>query len=226
MKTFIDFAMNENDKRLLIVLLFILVFLFLIIGLIGALIRFVTIRFGKRMDYELHEVLIYRVISTPEQLKKYGNIKNNRYLVRKCTPPFLIAFLSLIVWIAYSVVYGQWARDYFKEFSTLLFTFDWGNPDNFVNFWGLNLLAKWPDLLNSPTWYNEYWGSYILVPLWLVAISWYVVVIQAYLARWSRVNKLSHSVFEQGLDNFNYYDDMKKGNPLPPNPPQNSNIPH
>ena len=70
MKAFIDFAMNENDKRLLIVLLFILVFLFLIIGLIGALIRFVTIRFGKRMDYELHEVLIYRVISTPEQLKK------------------------------------------------------------------------------------------------------------------------------------------------------------
>lgn len=107
-----------------------------------------------------------------------------------------------------------------------MFTFDWGNPDNFVNFWGLNLLAKWPDLLNSPTWYNEYWGSYILVPLWLVAISWYVVVIQAYLARWSRVNKLSHSVFEQGLDNFNYYDDTKKDNPLPPNPPQNSNIPH
>ena len=104
MKAFIDFAMNENDKRLLIVLLFILVFLFLIIGLIGALIRFVTIRFGKRMDYELHEVLIYRVISTPEQLKKYGNIKNNRYLVRRCIPPFLIAFLSLIVWIAYSEI--------------------------------------------------------------------------------------------------------------------------
>ena len=226
MKAFIDFSMNENDKRLLIILLFILVFLFLIIGLIGALIRFVTIRFGKRMDYEMHEALIYRVISSPEQLKKYGNIKNNRYLVRKSVPPFLIAFISLLVWIIYSVIYGCWARDYFKEFSTLLFTFDWNNPDNFVNFWGLHLLAKWPALSSSPTWHNDLWGSYILVPLWILAICWYVVVIQGYLARWARVNKLSHSVFEQGLDNFNYYDDTKSSNSAPQNPSQNSNNPH
>lgn len=53
MKTFIDFAMNENDKRLLIVLLFILVFLFLIIGLIGALIRLLPFVLAKEwiMNY-------------------------------------------------------------------------------------------------------------------------------------------------------------------------------
>ncbi len=224
MKTLIDFSLNESDKRLLIVLLVIMIFLFIIVGLIGALIRFVTIRFGKRMDYEVHEAVVLRVITTPEQLKKYGGIKNNRYLVRMSIPPFVLAFLSLIVWILYSTIYGVWARNYFGEFSTLLFNFDWSNPNNFVNFWGLTLLAKWPDLLSSPTWNNAYWGSYLLVPLWLASIVWYIVVIQAYLARKARLNKLSHSIFEKSLDDFNFFDDIKTGQAnTPTNSTQNSN---
>ncbi len=209
MKYLVDFSLNESDKRLLIILLVVMVFLFIIIGLIGALIRFVTVRFGKRMDYEVHEAVVLRVITTPEQLKKYGNIKNNRQLIKMAVVPFAIGFVSLLIWIINSTIYGIWARDYFGEFSTLLFNFDWGNPNNFVNFWGLTLLAKWPDLLSSPTWHNEYWGSYILVPLWLTAIVWYLVVIQAYLARAARLNKLSHSIFEKSLDDFDYFDDMK-----------------
>lgn len=221
MRYLIDFALNENDKRLLIILLFIMVFLFIIIGLIGALIRYVTIKFGRRMDYEVHEATVLRVIQTPEQLKKYGKIKNNRYLIRATLPPFLIAVVSLLVWITYSTIYGIWSRDYFGEFSTLLFSFDWGNPDNYVNFWGLTLLARWPSLSSSPTWINAYWGSYILVPMWLTSIIWYAVVIQGFLARWSRLNKLSHSIFEKSLEDFNYFDDLNK-NPGPTPPPSNN----
>lgn len=221
MKFFVEFALNENDKRLMIILLFIMVFLFLIVGLIGMLIRFVTTKFGKRMDYEVHEAVVFRVISSPEQLKKYGNIKNNRYLVRSSVIPFLIGLASLLLWIIYSTVYGVWARDYFGEFSTLFFNFDWSNPENYVNFWGLTLLARWPNAISSPTWVNEYWGSYLLVPLWLTAIIWYAVVIQGYLARALRLNKLSHSIFEKSLEDFNYFDDVK--NSSGPVPPQDNN---
>ncbi len=226
MKFLFDFSLNESDKRLLIILLVIMIFLFIIVGLIGALIRFVTNRFGRRMDYEVHEAAILRVITTPEQLKKYGGIKNNRLLVKMSIIPFCIALASLIVYIIYSTVYGVWARDYFKEFSSLLFNFDWGNEKNFVNFWGLTLLARWPDLISSPQWINEYWGSYLLVPLWLTSIIWYLVVIQAYLARAVRLNKLSHSIFEKSLDDFNFFDDVKLGNAnQTANPTQNSNNP-
>lgn len=225
MNFLIDFALNENDKRLLIILLFFLVFIFLIIGLIGTLIRLVTIKFGRRMDYEVHEAVVYRVISTPEQLKKYGNIKNNRYLIKSCVIPFLIALGSLLLWIIYSTIYGIWARDYFGEFSTMLFNFDWSNPDNYATLWGVTLLAKWPELASSPTWVAEYWGSYLLVPLWLTSIIWYAVVIQGYLARAVRLNKLSHSIFEKSLEDFNYFDDIKNSSgPVPPNS-QNPNNP-
>lgn len=221
MKFLVEFALNENDKRLLIILLFILVFLFIIVGMIGMLIRFITIKFGRRMDYEVHEAVVYRVISSPEQLKKYGNIKNNRYLVRTSVIPFLIALFSLLMWVVYSIVYGIWTRDYFAEFSTLFYNFDWGNPDNYVNFWGLTLLAKWPEAVSTPTWINEYWGSYILVPLWLTAIIWYAIIIQGYIARALRLNKLSHSIFEKSLEDFNYFDDVK--NSSGPFPPQDKN---
>lgn len=224
MKFLIEFALNDNDKRLLIVLLFILVFLFLIIGLLGALIRFITIKFGERMNYEVHDAVIYRVISTPEQLKKYGHIKNNRYLVKKSVVPFLIALVSLVVWIIYSTITGIWARDYFADFGTLFYNFDWSNSDNYATLWGMTLLARWPDVISSPTWYNELWGSYILVPLWLTSIIWYAVVIQGYLARALKLNKLAHSIFEKNLDDFNYFDDVKNSSgPLPPKKNENEN---
>ena len=238
MRFLVDFTLSENDKRLLIVLLCILVLLFIIVGLIGVLIRFVTIRFSKRMDYEVHEAVVYRVISSPEQLRKYGDEKNNRFLIKTSLIPFFIGLFSLLIWIIYSAVYHSWARNYFGEFSTLLVNFDWGNPDNYAVFWGINLLRQWPAVVSTPTWVGEFWGSYLLVPLWLTAIIWYAVVIQAYIARAIRLNRLCHSIFEKSLEDFNYFEDDKiqgegKENPQqasqqqnPPNYPNNPNYPH
>ena len=197
---FVDFTLSDNDKKLLIVLLFV----------IGWLIRFVTVRFEGRMDYEIHDAVIYRVIQTPEQLRKYGRKKNNRLFVKANLIPFFIALTSLLIWIIYSAIDHVWARDYFGEFSTLLFNFDWSNENCHTVVWG------------------AYWGSYLLVPLWLIAIIWYAVNTQAYIARELQLNKRMHTVFEKSLDDFNYFDDVKaqggvppmNGTNVPPNPPQ------
>ncbi|MBR5991098.1 MAG: hypothetical protein IK034_04665, partial [Bacilli bacterium] len=72
MRTFVEFALSENDKRLLFILLIVFLIIFLILGLIGVLIRTISRAFSRRIDYEIHEAVTSRVITTPEQLKKYG----------------------------------------------------------------------------------------------------------------------------------------------------------
>lgn len=212
----VDFTLTDNDKKLLVVLLFVLILLFIVVGLLGWLIRFVSVRFEGRMDYEIHDAVVYRVIQSPEQLRKYGRKKNNRLYVKANLIPFFVAIASLLVWIIYSAIDHSWARNYFGEFSTLLFNFDWSNENCHTVVWGIRVLSRWPDLVSSPHWVNACWGSYLLVPLWLIAIIWYAVNTQAYIARELQLNKRMHTVFEKSLDDFNYFDDVKAQGGVPP----------
>ena len=213
MRYYVEFALSENDKRLLFILLIVFLIIFLLLGLIGVLIRTISKVFSRRMDYEIHEAVTNRVITTPEQLKKYGRVKNNRLFFKQAIPPFIILAVSLLMYLVYSFATGIWGEDYFGHFSSLLYTWDWGNPENYAEFWGLTLLRRCPPLLNEPHFVAEYWGSYILVPLWLTAITYYLVIIQAYVARAMMLEKRSHTVFEKSLEDFNYFTDTKKDAP-------------
>ena len=213
MRYYVEFALSENDKRLLFILLIVFLIIFLLLGLIGVLIRTISKVFSRRMDYEIHEAVTNRVITTPEQLKKYGRVKNNRLFFKQAIPPFIILAVSLLMYLVYSFATGIWGEDYFGHFSSLLYTWDWGNPENYAEFWGLTLLRRWPPLLNKPHFVAEYWGAYILVPLWLTAITYYLVIIQAYVARAMMLEKRSHTVFEKSLEDFNYFTDTKKDAP-------------
>lgn len=212
-------SLSESDKRLLIILLIIALLFFLLLGCLGMLLRKITSMMSKRMDYEIHDAVVYRVIQTPEQLKKYGIKKNNALFFKQSTPAFLILLVSLIIYIIYGFVTNIWGRDYWGEFGTLFYEFDWGNPDNYANFFGLTLLSKFPELKSSPTWVNEFWPSYVLMPLWIASLIVYLLACQGYLARAYLLNKRSHSVFEKNLDDFNFFDDIKANStaPLPPN---------
>lgn len=218
----LDFTLNEGDKRLLIVLLVFALLFLLIIGLFGVLIRFLTNKFAGRMDYEIQAAVRYRVIHTPEQLWKYGLAKNRRRFFKEASIPVLIALFSLFFWLGYSSITGIWGRNYFGEFGTVLFQWNWGDADSYVNFWGMTLLAKFPPLTSSPHLVADYWVSYVLVPLWLVAIGWYLVDIWRYASRISLLRRRMHTVFEKGLDDFNYFDGQGTP-PVPPSPGATSN---
>jgi hypothetical protein len=211
----IDISLNETDRRLLIVLLIVLILFFVLLGLLGMLIRWISIEFAKRMDYELHDVVVYRVIQDPRSLRKYGLIKNNRVLFKQAIAPFIIAFVSLILYLVYSSVTGQWAEDHFTEFSTLFFNFNWSDPKIYANFWGMTLLTRWPDWIPSagPMWVSDFWASYLLVPMWLVSAVYFAVDIQAFVARLVMLERRCRTVFNKSLDGYNYYDTVSINSP-------------
>ena len=204
------FFNNDTDTKLLIILIFVLIIAFILLALIGMAIRKVNKLFQKRMDNEIHDVCVYRIVQNAGELKKYGIKKNNYLFMKQISIPFLILLVSLIIYFIYAGLTNNWNEDYFGHFGTLFFQWDFGNPDNYSNFFGLTLLSSWPALSNTPTWHNEYWASYILVPLWLISICYTIVVSQAYVSRFLQLNKRCRTVFDKNLDDFNFYDDIKK----------------
>jgi hypothetical protein len=222
--SFIEVSMSDNDRKLLIVLMVVLVLLFILLGLIGMLVRYTMIQQGKRIDNYVHDPVVYRVVADPEHFRKYGYVVNNRLLYHQAIVPFVIAFLSLLFYIIYATVTKGWGEDYFGHFGTLFFQWDWSDPNNYATIWGITLLAKWPTLASKPAPQASYWASYILVPMWLTAIVYYLVVIQAFIARFILINRRSRSVYEKSLEGYNFYSTMPQ-TPYPGNlPSQNANL--
>jgi hypothetical protein len=208
---FIEVSMSDNDRKLLIVLMVILVLLLVLLGLLGMLIRFTMQQQAKRIDYYMHDPVVYRVVADPEHFRKYGYVVNNRLLYHQALVPFIIGLVSIVFYLIYAATTNGWSEDYFGHFGTLFFRWNWSDSSNYVTFWGITLLAKWPSLESGPAPEAGYWASYILVPLWLTSVIYFLVVIQAFFSRFLMINRRSRTVYEKSLEGYNYYSTMEPG---------------
>ena len=212
--------LSENDKRVIIALLFVLILVFVIIGLLGSLI-IRTMRWqGKKCDTLISDVVTHRIIQNPHQLRKYACKKNARYFIKQAWIPVLIILIGAGALIIHNIVNKNWAYNPFNKddgFGTLLFLWYFSDPDSYTVVFGLKILAKWPPLMNRPHFVVEAIFSYICVPCFIVGGIWYFVAAQAYLARTIRAHALAKKVFEKSLDNFD------QNSPMPNNiNPQNN----
>jgi hypothetical protein len=233
-RVFVEITMSENDRKLLIILLVLAVLVFILLGLLGMLLRYVMQRQGKRMDYYMHDPVVYRIISDPKHFRKYGIAQNHRILFREALGPFIIGAVSLAFYITYALitinVTGMgWTQDFWGQFKDLFYVWDWGNDNCRTTVWGVSVLARWPDLLSAPHWVGEHWASYILVPLWITAAVYYAIVVQAYISRGIIIARRARTIYEKSLEGYNYYDTMPKtadGFPIDPGALAQAEIAH
>lgn len=198
--------LSESDKRLIIVLLLVFVLVFLIVGYLGVLIKKIMTFQGKKMDDLVHDVVVTGVIKDSKKLVRYGIKKNHRKLFKNSWIPVLILLISGLVMLIYCIIYNDWTVNPIgyedgKGFGTLFFIFDWDNAPR-SDFFGLTLISGWPEVIHSPTWSWLAWGSYIFVPGTLIGGIWFLIDVQAYIARSYRLFKLSKTVFNKSLENF------------------------
>ena len=108
-------------------------------------------------------------------------------------------------------------------FGTLLFLWDFENPDCYTRVFGLTVLCEWPPLINEPHVVAEAWCGYIFVPLIFIGGLWYLWTLQSLIARTIRMFKLADTAFEKSLDGFNQTVALNNQLNNPANPPQNNN---
>ena len=220
----IDVINNESDRRLAIAAFIVLIILFLIIGLIGMLIRKIMQIQGSKLDELVSEAVHYRILENEKHFRKYAKAKSRILFFKQITPAMIILLGSLLFYIIYAAIKDAWVHPYFAEFGTLFFQWDFSSEDCYVIFWGLRVLAKWPPCINEPHFVLEYLPSYILCTLWIVGITYFFVVSQAYLSRAFMISHRAKTIYSKSLENFNYYDSIYSNNV--PNMNQNpSNLP-
>lgn len=198
--------LSENDKRIIIALCIAIILLFVLIGFLGSLIVKTMKWQGKKCDTLVSDVVTNRIVTTPHQLRVYARKKNSRYFIKQAWIPVVLIIVGVLIIIIRDIVKQNWAYNPFNTedgFGTLLFIWNFQDPDSYTTVFGLKLLAKWPPLSNEPHFVVEAICAYISVPLVIVGGLWYLVAAQAYLARTMRAHKLAKQVFEKSLEGFN-----------------------
>ena len=219
MNLFFLIKLTENDKRILIATCLVIILVFVLIGLIGSIIVRTMKWQGKKCDTLISDVVVNRIVKTPHQLRKYARVKNARHFIKQAWIPIVLMVVSVLIIVIRDAVTNNWTYNPFNSndgFGTLLFLWDFKNPDIYTKVFGVTLLANWPPLANEPHFVIEALPAYIAVPLAVVGTLWYLVAAQAFLARTMRAWKLSKQVFEKSLDGFNQNTPVENGQIVQP----------
>ena len=202
MNSLILLKLTENDKRIILILLALVIFLLVIIAFIGYLVTRVMKWQGKQINHYVTDAVITGVITNEDDFKKYAKKKNLLVFYKQARIPALVFVVAIIFYIIASSIVGYSNPfDHHTGFGTLFFVWDFSTiiqkPES-----GVGLLLNWPELVNRPHFTSEAWVSYIFIPLAFTGGLWYLYTVQAYIARYLQIKKLSQKIFNEAIENF------------------------
>ena len=206
MNQIILLKLSENDKRILIAICLVIILVFVLIGFIGSIVARIMKWQGKKCDTLVSDVVVNHIVTTPHQLRTYARKKNTRYFIKQAWIPVILILAGVLIIIIHNAVTKDWSYNPFNiqdGFGTLLFVWDFKDPDSYTKVFGMTVMASWPPLANEPHFEVDALAAYFAIPMLLVGAFWYLIIAQAYLARTIRAFKLSHQVFEKSLEGFN-----------------------
>ena len=204
---------SEDSKRIIVALIIVLVILFVLIGLISLLVKKIMKWEGKKAHDLVHDVVVAGVITSERKLVAFGLKKSRRLFLKQAwIPVVIIAFSSLMLLIS-CLVNNTWGFNPFGNeetgFRTLLYDFDWGGMIQEDASGAKWFMLHWPNLVtlpdgsvDTPHFSSLAWGSYFFVPGVIVGGVWYLLAVQAYIARTIELIKLSKEVFNKSLENY------------------------
>lgn len=212
----INFAsiFSEDTRRIFVVLLIIVIFVFVFMGLIGALVKKIMKWEGKKADDLIHDVVVSGVITNEKKLFMFGLKKSRRILLKQSWIPLVIIIFGSFMLLLSCLINNTWGFNPFDNnetgFRTLLYDFDWNGMVQTDESGAKWFMLKWPNLVqfpdgsyDTPHWSNLAWGSYFFVPSIIVGGIWYLLAVQAYIARSYALIKLCKKVFNKTLDDYN-----------------------
>ena len=215
--------LTESDKRIIFVLLAVFILILVLIAYIGYLITKIMKWQGKKINNHVTDVVMTGVITNESDFKKYAKKKNWWLFYHQARIPALIVVLSIVFYIIVSSISGfKNPFDRYTGFGTLLFVWDFSTiittPES-----GAGVLINWPALVNTPHLVKEAWASYIFVPAFIGGSIWYLISVQAFIARQIQINKLGQKIYSEQIEHY-VPGQQVYNNPNPVNnPPQENN---
>ena len=212
--------LSENDKRLILALLLVLVLVFVLVGYIGYFVTRIMKWQGKKLDTLVADPVVTRVITKKLHFIHYSRKKNWRLFFKQVWPSVLILLTGALVLIIHNAIIKDFSYNLFDYevtgCNTVLFLWDFSNC---FSKQGIGFVLNWPVLINTPHLSGPAWASYVFMTCMIVGGGWYLIALQALIARTIRMYKLSTTVFEKNLDGFNQNTAVANQNLSPSNNP-------
>ena len=197
--TYAVINLSENTKKALLIFFLAFVILFVLIGYISLAVQGVMKKQGTKADEMLANVTKAEYFPNEKGFKKFALKKNIKVFFVEARIPFLILLGCWIGYLLFCLFSGKWGYNPLSKeegFGTLLFKFsEWPKE----KFFGINLIAGWPSVVEKPHFEPIAIFSYIFVPVNIVGIGWFLFCTQAYIARSIRIRKISRGIYRKKL---------------------------
>lgn len=202
--------LTENDKRLITALFIILILLLVLIGYIVVVIKKNMAKQGKAIDTYMYDLVDTKLVNTSRMFKKIAMKKNNLLFFKQARKPLLIFLIAFSLVFTYMIISKNYNFNVLfsqkQGFGSLFYTFDWSSVPK-TKILGIKTFIpeEWPKITHRPQFlYSSFsaWISYITFPAFAFSIVCYIVAVQAYIARFFRIRKMSTEVYIKNLDNL------------------------
>lgn len=199
---------TENDKRILLFVLFLVVILLVFLGVIYDGIRYLMERQGLEVNRMMAKAYESGSIVNKKHFKKIARQKSYVYFYRKYRFTFLFGLIAFILYGTVSLFYKHWLNifDYEVEgITTLLYIFDLKNAPR-ANFFGLELINEFPEPISRPHFSALAIPSYILAPLFGYVIVSALIHSIGIFSRTVAINRLAKKVFSHTFEEGSLFD--------------------
>ena len=194
--------LSESDKRVLIALCLIFIIVFVIVGYLVKLIRYIISKKADFVENSMYDLLDANVIEDKKHFRKVSWKKNRVRFYFDARLPVLFILLSIFIIFLYMCVVGfnfDFILNYNKE---LKFTLDWSETgDILLGF--IPVLAEWPKVVDVPTFHFDRfdaWLVYIFDLGMLYGLIHFFLCSTFYMARNIRTIKVANEYFKKDLN--------------------------
>lgn len=201
--------LSETEKRFILAFICLILFLLAIFVLIVLLIAYISKKQSYKIDALMHDVVITGVIDNKKKFLKVSKKKNAIYFYKKSFIPFFISIISLCILFIYAAACKTSFSSLFTDhspdgfgFATCLYIYDFTKIVFTETIFGM--LPKEITPLSSPHFSLNALTSIIFIITFIFGGCWYLINVQAYIARRIRARKLATSIYEKRLDNIKF----------------------
>lgn len=194
--------LSENDKRILLFVLFLVVILLVLLGIIYDGIRLLIRTQGQEINRMMTPAYKSGAIANKKHFKQIARRKSHVYFYRKYRFTFLFGLLAFIIYGTVSLFYKHWLNifDYELEgFTTLFYILDMENAPR-ANFFGIEIINQFPEAISRPHFSALAIPSYILAPIFVYVFVSALILSLGLFSRTIAINKIARGLFTHTLE--------------------------
>ena len=194
--------LSESDKRVIIAFCLIFIIVFILVGYLVKLIKYILSKKADFVENSMYDLLDANVIQDKKQFEKISWKKNKIRFYFDARLPILFILLSLFIIFLYMCIVGFDISFIVKYNSELKFSLDWSESGQLLLGF-IPVLANWPKVVEVPIFHFDNvaaWLTYIFDLGMIYGLIHFFLCSTFYMARNIRTIKVANEYFKKDLN--------------------------